>query len=316
MKPFLDAVQSGIFARQLEEIDSQLYDVKYAKLEALELVSAKPLNPGAESYTWRQFDSRMVAKFTANYANGAPRVDVNGIETTSYVKSCRAAFGYNIQEIRAANMAGLPLDAMRAMAARRAINEALNVVALLGNTEFNLPGLFKLSGTNTVSLPNGAVGASPLWSTKSGDEIVADMVAILDKIPNSTNEVENPKRLLMAYDLLRFISAKRLNTTGAGAPVNGGGDRTVLEQIKMVRPGVEIRGALYLNTAGGSGDSRIMAYDPSRENLEWLVPIPFESFQPQLQGMEWVVECHARAGGVVLRYPLTVCYADGAKAAP
>lgn len=313
MKPFLDAVQSGIFARQLEEIDTELYNVKYAKLEALELVSAKPLNPGAESYTWRQFDARGVAKFTSNYANGSPRVDVSGVETTSFVKSCRSAFGFNVQEIRAAQMAGLPLDALRAMTARRMINEALNTVALLGNTEFNLPGLFALTSTNTVSLPNGAVGGSPTWATKSGDEIVADMVAILDKIPNTTNEVERPTRLLMAYDLLRFISAKRLNTTGAGAPVNGGGDRTVLEQIKQVRPGVEIRGALYLNTAGAGSTSRIMAYDPSRENMEWLLPIPFESFQPQLQGMEWVVECHARAGGIVLRYPLTVCYADGAK---
>lgn len=311
MKPFLDASQSTIFARQLEEIDGQLYDVKYAKLEALELVSAKPLNPGAESYTYRQFDGRAVAKFTANYANGSPRADVSGLEFTAYVKSCRASFGFNVQEIRAANMAGLPLDAMRAMTARRGINEALNVVALLGNAEFGLQGLFNLANTNTVTIPNGAVGASPLWSTKSGDEIVADMVACCDKINQVTLEIEAPKRLLISYARYRFITAKRLNTTGAGAPVGVGGDRTVLEQFKMVRPSIEVRGALMLDTAGAGATQRMMAYDPDRTNLEWLLPVPFESFQPQLNGMEWVVECHARAGGVVVRYPLTVCYGDG-----
>lgn len=311
MKAFLDAAQTVIFARQLEEIDGQLYDVKYAKLEALELVSAKALNPGAESYTYRQYDARAIAKFSSNYANGSPRADVSGLEFTAFVKSCRQSFGFNVQEIRAAAMAGLPLDAMRAMAARRGINEALNAVALQGNAEFGLPGLFSLSSTNTVTIPNGAVGASPLWSTKSGDEIVADMVACIDKIPTVTLEVENPKRLLMSYSRLRFIMGKRLNTTGAGAPIAGGGDRTVLEQIKQVRPGVEVRGALLLDTAGAGSTQRMMAYDPDRTNMEWLLPVPFESFPPQLQGMEWVIECHARAGGVVLRYPLTVCYADG-----
>jgi hypothetical protein len=304
----VDDAQTVFFKRHLEEIDGQLYDVKYAKLEALELVSPKPLNPGAESYTYRSYDRRGVAKMTANYAGDSPRVDVAGAENTAFVKPIRDSFAYNVQEIRAATMVGLPLDAMRAMAARRAINEKLNAVALTGDSEFGLVGLFNQSNPNVYSIPNGAVGASPKWSTKTGDEVAADIFGVIDLIPNATKEVENGKRLLMPYKALRYISARRMSSTTAAT---NGNDSTILQYVKVQRPQIEIRGALLLDTAGSGGAGRMMCYDPDRVNLEWLLPIPFESFPPQLRGLEYVVECHARCGGVIVRYPLTISYADG-----
>lgn len=305
MFPHLDALQSVFFARQLEEIDTQLYDVKYGALEALELVSAKPLNIGAESYTYRSFDARGIAKMTSNYASGSPRADVSGKEDTSLVRSIRASFGFNVQEIRAASMAGLPLDAMRAMAARRMINEKLNSVALLGDAEHNLVGLFNQSNTTAYTIPADGTAASALWTAKTPDLILRDLFGMVDKIPSSTAEVEKPKRLLMPYKDLRYINRLRMSTADAML--------TVLKYFQTMRPDIEVRGALLLDNAGSGGVvSRMVAYDPNRINQEWLLPIPFETFPPQLSGMEYVTECHARCGGVVVRYPLSICYADGA----
>lgn len=299
----LDAVQSVFFARQLEEIDGQIYNVKYGALEALELVSPKPLNIGAESYTYRAFDGKAVAKMTSNYANGSPRADVNGVEETSLVRSIRASFGYNFQEIRAAEMAKLPLDSMRAEMCRRSINEKLNSVALLGDAEHSLIGLFNQPSTTTFTVPADGTGSSALWINKSPDQILRDMFSTVDKVPETTAEIEKPKRLLMPYTSLRLINSKRMGA--------GDGTLTVLKFFQTQRPDIEVRGALLLDLAGAGSTKRLMAYDPSRINLEWLLPIPFESFPPVLQGMEYVVECHARCGGVICRYPLSICYADG-----
>src|SRR5690606_14978753 len=119
----LDSAQSVFFARQLEEIDTQMYDVKYAALEAFELVPAKPMHPATETYTYRQYDGRAIAVMTSNYATGSPRADVDGSEYTSRVRSIRNSYGYNVQEIRAAEKEGVPLESMRARTARRGINE-------------------------------------------------------------------------------------------------------------------------------------------------------------------------------------------------
>lgn len=300
----LDANADIFFQRQLEEIDTRLFETKYGALEAVQLVQTKSLNPGAESYTFRRYDARGQAKIMSNYAIGSPRANVNGVESTSKVKSVRAHYGYNIQEIRAAAMAQVPLDPMSAMAARRMIDEALNKIGLLGDTEHGLIGLFNQPNAQTYTVPADGTGASALWANKTADQILRDLFGIVDQIPQNTNEIEKPKRLLMSYSRLRFISEKKVSTAGDGT-------MSVLDYFRSKKPEIEVRGALFLDTAGAGSTQRMVAYDPNPMNQEWLVPIPFETFPTVLQGMEYVTECHARVGGVVSRYPLSMAYGDG-----
>jgi hypothetical protein len=298
----IDAAASAFFLRELELIDQEMYNIKYADLEAFQLVPVKTdLHPGLETYTYRTFDSRGVAQMTANYASGSPRADVDGVETTSKVRSIRASYGYNVQEIRAAAMANRPLETMRATAARRAINEKINTVALKGDAEHGLVGLFNQSGTQTFTVPTGVGGFT--WPLKTADEILLDMYGIVDQVPTNTSEVEHVTVLLLPYTRYRLIAAKRTGT--------GDGALTVLNVFHTNRPNVKVRGALYLDTAGASANMRMIGYNPDRVNLELLLPVAFESFPPEQRGLEFVVENHARMGGVVVRYPLTIIYGDG-----
>lgn len=299
----LDAASAVFFARELEQIDARMYDVKYAALEAFELVPVKTdIHPGTETITYQQFDGRAVAEMTANYASGSPRADVGGVEFTSKVRSIRNSYGYNVQEIRAAQLAGRPLDSMRASVARRGVNEKINSTALLGDATHGIIGLFNQPSAQSYTVPNGGT-ASPLWSSKTADEILKDLFGICDQIPTVTKEVEKPTRLLLPYSRFRLIEQKRLGA--------GDGGMTVLDFFKQKRPGIEVRGALYLDTAGAGATCRMVAYDPKPENIELMLPIAFESFPPEQRGMEYVTENHARIGSVVCRYPLTMCYGDG-----
>lgn len=300
----LDANADIFFQRQLEEIDKRLFETKYGALEALTLVQAKPLHPGAESYTWRRYDSRGQAKIMSNYATASPRANVNGVEETSRVRSVRAHYGYNVQEIRAASMAGVPLDAMNAMAARRMVDETLNTVGLLGDSEFNLVGLFNQPNAQTYTVPADGTGASAEWADKTSDQILRDLFGMLEQVYTTTKEIERPKRILMSHAKLRFIAQKKLSSAGDGT-------LSVLQYFQTKAPEVEVRGALFLDTAGDGGTERMIAYDPNPLNQEWLVPIPFETFPTERVGMEYKTECHARVGGVVCRYPLSMIYGDG-----
>jgi hypothetical protein len=298
----LDAASSVFFARELEQIDGRMYDVKYAALEAFELVPTNTsLDPGTESYTYRQFDARGIAEITSNYASGSPRADVDGQEFTSTFRSVRNSYGYNVQEIRAASKAGRPLEPMRAVAARRGMNERINRTALLGDAPNGLLGLFNQPNAQVFVVPNGN-GGTPDWPNKTADEILDDLFGIVDQIPTVTAEVERPTRLLVPYTRLRLIERLRI---GPDSTVS------VLKYFKEQRPSIEVRGALFLDTAGLGGTMRMVAYDPKPENLELMLPVAFESFPPEQRGLEFVVENHARIGGVVARYPLTMAYGDG-----
>jgi hypothetical protein len=152
------------------------------------------------------------------------------------------------------------------------------------------------AGTDGTASPN------TLWSGKTAASILTDLFNLVDSIPTLTKEVEHAKRLLLPYARLRYISRVKIDSV---SPI------TVLQFFMENRPGVEVRGALFLDTAGANGVARAMAYDPARENLELLLPVAFESFPPERRGMEYVVENHARVGGVVYRYPLSAAYMDG-----
>lgn len=300
----LDASQSIFFARELEEIDGQMYEVKYAKLEAFELVPVKTLDPGTETYTWRMWDGEGVAEMTSNYATSSPRADVEGVEASSTVRSIRNSYGYNVQEIRAAAKEKRPLENMRATRARKGINDKINHVALLGDAKHGIIGLFNQPNVQSYT-PSTKTGGGTAWNGTGAlpDEILNDLFGMVDQIPTTTNEVEQPTKLLLPYSRLRLIGRKRLGTLGDS--------NTVLSFFKQERPQIQVRGALYLDTAGAGGTARAVVYDPKPENLELLVPIAFESFPPQLRGMEYVVENHARMGGVVNRYPMAMLYCDG-----
>ena len=307
----LDAAQTVFFARQLEEIDAQVYDVKYAKLEAFELLPVKTLHPGVESYTYRQFDGAAVAKMTSDYSSGSPRADVKGLEFTSRVRGIRNSYGYSVQEIRAAQRENLPLENMRAAVARRGINEAINKRALMGDSEHGIYGLFALPNAAKYTVPKNAGNTSSYaWADKTAAEILNDMFGIVDSIPTATKEVEHAKRLLLPYAELRRISRMKIDSV---SPI------TVLQFFQDNRPGIEVRGALYLDTAATEnvvGGGMMVAYDPDRTVVELLLPVAFESFPPERKGLEWVVENHARMGSVVNRYPLAVCYGHGISAVP
>lgn len=297
----LDAAQSVFFQRELERIEAKLYEVKYPELEAEMLLPSRIQVPaGVDKYTFRTFDKRGKAVPMAGHENGAPAVDVDGEEDVAPMMSWADAYRFNVEEIAAAAHAGMPLTDMRAMAARRALAEALNKMALLGYAAKDIKGLFGLANTLTATVPNGA-SLSPLWTTKTVDEILADLFTMADSIPNSTIDIEAPKRLVLPKASLRYLSTKRLSASAS--------DRTVLEFFQAQRPNLQISGANYLDTAGTGGVRRAVIYDPAQ--VSWLVSIPFEAMPVEAQGFSFVVNCRARGGGVVSPYPKSVLYVDG-----
>lgn len=288
-----DAAYSTFFTRQLEMIDQKSYDIKKPKLEALELLNVEPVDPGAETYTYRQFDGRGVAKFVSDYSDGFPRVDVSGVEFTSKLKSVGDGWGISFQEMRASEMAQANLMNRKAAAAQRILMEKTNSVALSGDTEQGLYGLFNQPSATIVS------GGTGSWGSSTAAQILADMFLLVDSIPLLTKEAENPDTLLLPYGKLRLVGSKLLGTNS---------DTTVLEYFRQQRPTIEVRGALNLETASAGGANRAVAYD--KKSVFWIVAVPMETMPVRQQGHETVTDYHARIGGVIAPYPLSIAYLD------
>jgi hypothetical protein len=298
----LDAGETAFFARQLEYIKSRTYDTKYKNLKAKMLLPVSSEAPaGADYIIWYSFSKAGQAKIIADYANDFPRVDVYATENQSKIKSLGDSYGYAIKEIRRAQMTGLDLNTRRANTARRAIEELIDNLAWNGDADFNIQGFLDYPGITEYTVPNGA-STSPLWSTKTPDEIIKDLSGMKTAVSVPTNGREEIDTILLPRAQYNLIKDTRMTD---------GNTKTIFTFFMDNNPGITIEVLDELAGAGAGATDRMMGYvrDPNNVTLE--LPQPFEQLEADKKGMEYVIPCHAEHGGVIVYYPQSVVFGDG-----
>ena len=299
----LDGMEQVFFDEQLALIKARTYDVRHKALKALTLLPVSTeQDPGAEHIIWRSFDQVGIAKLVSDYANDYPRVDIGGEEHTSPIKEIGASYGYSIKEIRRAQKAGISLDAKKAEACRRAIDEKQDSIAWKGDAKGKLPGFFNHPGITEYVAPNGA-GGSKTWASKTADEIVADFAAIISTAPESTNGIEQPDTVIMPLSLYNKLQ----NT-----PYGSNRDKTILGFIRENYPQITRIDWVQDQVGAGAGNtSRVMAYARDPMKVEVQIPQRFEQMPPQLTGKAYDIICSQSTGGTLVYYPQSVVFCDG-----
>ena len=299
----LDAAENIFFERELEHVRAQSYDIKYPALKARVLIPLDTtVDPGAETVKYEQYDSVGVAALLASYAHDLPRVDVKGREFRSPIKGLGNSFGYSVQEIRAARMAGKPLEARKLQAARKAVEEKLDRILAFGDGLSGLLGFLNQPNALAYVIPAGNGGLTK-WASKTPDEILADLNGACLYMVDQTRGVETPDTLVLPDEQFGII---------ATTPRSATSDTTILDYWLKTNPWVRnVESWHKLKGAGAGVTDRAVFYRRSPDALQGIIPQEFETFPPEAKGLEFEVACHMRTGGVVVYYPLSICYADG-----
>lgn len=310
---FDDAEAASVFfARELDFVKSQSYDVEYPEFTALSLFPmSSEVDPGAETVTYYSYDKTGLAKIISNYGTDLPRADVKGKPTTAIIKSLGDSYGYSIQEMRASRMAGKSLDTRKAESARYQIDYLNNKIAWNGDAETGLKGV--LSTDNDVPLytvANGAKGTTS-WADKTEDEILADITGMLKQMATVTKKVEKPDTLALSSDAYIEIQNKRIEGTAT----------TVLKYIQDNIPDIKqivscpeldadsVETNPYAAASDGKAVALLFKNDSRKLSIE--NPLPFMQYPIQTQGLEVVVPCEARTAGAMIYYPMSLLIAVG-----
>ena len=299
----LDSQDTIFFQRELEHLKAKTYDIIKAPLKAFELIPvSQEAGPGAEAIVYEQYDHTGLAKVIANYADDLPRVNVKGKEFVTKIKSIGNSYGYSIQEIRAAQLAGKSLSERLAVAAARAQREEWNRIAFYGDAQHGLNGWI-----NAANVPAGAVAGTgtagaTTFVSKTPQLIVDDINKLLNSIVDLTNGAEEPNTLVMPIKQFTQIASEHFSP---------GTDTTILEFLKRVHPTVTFTFANELKGAFPGSTDGMIAYRRDPETMTLEMPVMFEQFEPQERGMEIIVPCHSRIGGVIVYYPLSQARAYG-----
>lgn len=279
----LDASENVFFSRALELVKTRTYDRKYPNLRAREFVPLDPeIDNAIETIRLRSYSQVGIARLLASYAEDLPRSDVLANEQTFGVKGIGTSYGYNLQEVRAANKAGTSLDAKKAAAARRATEVVIDRVLASGDAATGLTGLLNIPNALTYTVPADGTGASALWINKTPALIVRDMVGICEYIVTQTAEVEAPNMLLLPRAQYTLIRTTRFDSNS---------DKTILDWFKAQYPGVAVEPWYKMLGAGAGGTQRMMAYSMTPDHLQGAVPQEFEQLPVQERGLEFIVPC-------------------------
>src|ERR1035437_1761021 len=196
----------------------------------------------------------------------------------------------------------------RAAAARRAYEEMVYNIALYGDSRKSWLGL-----TNST-LPS-VINLASTWASRVSDEttipsILQDFNAILTNIWQSSLTVEMADTVLLPLSIGTLLSMVQLPHTTMNLREWIGKNNMYTQETGMP---LTIRSVRGLDTAGSSGNGRIIAYRRDPEVLKMHIPMTHR-FLPVWQTGPIVFDVPGifRLAGVEIRRPGAFRYADGA----
>ena len=301
-----DAAQAAFsfVQRQKTHIESGVNATVYPEIQYPSLIPVDTsAHPFAKSVTYYSSD-----KFgRANWINGnSDDIPLAGTELAQHetmVHMAGVGYAYGYEEINQAQLFGVNLKADDAAAARRAYEEMVDRVALLGDTAKGFEGLINNS---TVSAEAAVTGT---WGTATEDQILDDVNAAILGVSVDTNYTSMANTLLMPYSKMNQLSTTRLGDTSMSLMAFLKKNNTY---TAMSGQQLSIRAIRGLDTAGAGSTARMVAYRRDPQVLKLHIPMPHRFLPVHQDGpLNFVVPGVFRLGGLDIRRPAEVRYVDG-----
>jgi hypothetical protein len=302
----LDTGENYFFSRQLEFIIPEMLNFEHGRISARMVFPIdRRAGPAAEVITLRQMTKTGAAKIITDYANDIPLANVFTEEVKSSVRSIAEAAEWSVQEIRqSASVPGMALDRDKTEAVREDMLRRENSIAWQGDATHGLAGLFTDGNIPRFTVPAG-VGGVP-WSLKTGPEMVLDMNLTVNPISENTNGVEAPDTLLIPRAQYNLASSTQMGTVN---------DTTALEFFAKTNPYISgLANIIPIDDIAGLGTAGVdtlIAYEKNPTKLVMNIPLDIEQFPPQVRDMVTRVVYHMRAGGVLIKRPLSLRIGQG-----
>lgn len=298
---------TAFFSRQLLYVMTTPYQYDYPESKYPTLFPVTYEVPtGARTWAAHLFDQRGQAQIVDDYADDAPNAEVVGGEQIGKIYPVRSEYSFSLQDIRSAMMANMPLEALKAKAARDFIERKCDSLACTGDSTRSMTGAANDANASTVTASTKAAGATQ-WIISGAlnatpNEILNDVNLLYNKILSATDGVNEMDALYVgknAWGVLNTLRLDNYNQTSVGDYL-----RTKLAWLKRIEYWPR------LNSAGSGSVERIMGAKIGPEFCRFVIPQEFEQLPPQPINMAWKTPCHKRWGEPQVMKPKTLAYMD------
>lgn len=221
---------------------------------------------------------------------------------------------YTVLELESAAKMGRPIDDQKIEGLRLKHQMDIDEQVYVGDSQINVGGLVNHGlVTNIANVPNGA-GGTPGWATKTPDEILADINAILTSTWTASAWAVMPNRLLLPPTQFGYISTAKVSNAGNMSILKYVLENNVLKssgkgELTIV-PVKWLQGAGAGGTIGTAGIDRMVAYTNEKQYVRYPL-VPMQRTPIQYQSIYHSTTYYCRLGCTEVVYPETVAYRDG-----
>jgi len=295
----------GFVVSQTSFIERQVNETVYPDIQYPSLIPVDTsASPWAKTVTYYSSDQFGKADWINGNADDIPMAGTELAKHETGVYTAGIGYGYGLEEISQAQMLGINLPAADAMAARRAYEEMVDRVALLGDSSKGFYGLVNAPSVTAGSATTGD------WATATPAQILADVNGALISQATGTLFTAMANTIVMPYEKYLLLATRMVSDTSSVSILNW----LLANNAYTAQTGqpLLIRGMRGLNTAGAGGTARLVSYRRDPNVLKLHIPM-VHRFLPAYQAspLRWEIPGIFRLGGLDIRRPKEVLYVDG-----
>lgn len=309
------------FARELEDIIKELFEIEYPELRAREFMPERSVSPDAATFTYRMTNKVGVADIINDAGSNMPKADVTAEEWQQPIVNIGCAYDITILEQMRSGRLGFSIEALKAEAARWAIEYKIEQLAANGDSTQGLVGIWNAPAVPQTTQLSSAAGT---WVTQ------------INNIPTASTTNATPPAVVVAQaiggDIGNAIRNIYTNTAGIHEPDTMLVPSSIYQALKVTpqSPGFLSKSLLqYLeeltgldiemwpqlnaaDTAGTAGvHGIVVVYKKDPKILNLMQAMPFTQLPPEKIRLAWEISCWARTGAAQVRYPLALTYLKG-----
>jgi len=306
---------SGVFlVGELERLDPTLHEplYEYTYLRDINLREDVSIADELASFTNSTFAAAGGASPNGKSWIGKDATAIAGLaldigKTAQPLNLWGQELAWTIPELLSAQQLGRPVDSQKFEGMQIKWNMDVDEQVYIGDTMTGAVGLCNNTNVDTANVANGE-STSPLWSTKTADEILADVNTFLSRVWLNSAYAVVPKKLLLPPAKFAYLVTQK---------VSDAGNMSILEYIKINNictaknnMPLDIQPLKWLNGRGAGGTDRMVAYTNEKKFLRFPL-VPLQRTPLEYRGLRQMTTYYGRLGQVEFVYPETIGYADG-----
>lgn len=239
--------------------------------------------------------------------NAIPGVSINGERIVQPLRLLAREVSYTSPELERSQLIGQPIDAQKINALNILYQMNTDQMVYIGSTEVSAYGLLNSPLVTSGNVVNGISG-SPLWTSKTPDEILADVNTLITSAWAASGYAVCPSELRLPPAQFSYISSQKVSSAGNVSILKFLKENCI--SLNVNGKELDIQPVKWLAGRGAGSTNRMVAYTNELDRVRFpMVPIRRET--AYYQGIRFTAPYLYAFGEVEFVYPETVQYADG-----